>query len=46
VLPADGISAAAEKGDYGVSRWQLSKKHFIRGFATSRCSLRGHKDDR
>jgi hypothetical protein len=37
VLPADGTSAAAEKVDFGVSRWQLDKKNFIPGFVTSRC---------
>jgi hypothetical protein len=37
VLPADGMSAAAEKVDFGVSRWQLDKKNFIPGFVTSRC---------
>ena len=37
MLPADGMSAAAEKVDFGVSRWQLGKKNFIPGFVTSSC---------
>ena len=37
VLSAHGMSAAAEKTDFGVSRRQLDKKNSNPGFATSRC---------
>jgi hypothetical protein len=37
VLPADGMSAAAEKVDFGVSPLAVDKKNFIPAFVTGRC---------